>query len=113
MDFRVRQCCCALHTFFRLVCIFLLLVHLLCALLASLWHWMATGDAGRGNHEDEDAEDDAARSDRLAAAVLGVVLLFSGVGVVVNGLALLAVRKNRRTLMIPWLVFQLLVIIGK
>ncbi len=33
MDVRVRQCCCALHTFVRLVCIFLILVHILCGVL--------------------------------------------------------------------------------
>lgn len=107
MAFRVRQCCCALHTFVRLVCLFLLLAHLLTALLACIWHWMATSDEARRG------DGDRLKSDRLAAAVLGVVLLFSAVGVAVNALALLGVRRNRRTLMIPWLVFQLLVIIGE
>ncbi len=69
---------------------------------AAVWQWMATTS---------DSVDSAGR--RLATVILCVSLAFSLAGVTVNGLALYAVRANRRTVLIPWLVFQLLVIIGE
>ncbi len=101
MDVRVRSCCCALHTFVRVVCIFLTLGYLFLALLATAWHLMAT-NGGRFNE---------VSPGHTVTFVLA--LTFCLLGVSVNLLALLAVRKGQRTLIIPWLVFQLLVIIGK
>ena len=35
---KVRQCCCALHTFVRIVSILLLLLHLVVAVAAIVWY---------------------------------------------------------------------------
>ena len=98
MLLRVRQCCCALHTFVRIACILLVLVYLVSAFAVILWRSLATPEA-------------AASPAGLVTFVL--VLLLSSVGVVANLLVLVAIRVSRRTLMLPWLVFQLMVVLGE
>ena len=98
MLLHVRQCCCALHTFVRIACILLVLAYLVAAFSVILWRSLAPEEA-------------ASSAPGIVTFVL--VLLFSGVGVVANLLVLVAIRVNRRTLMLPWLVFQLMVVLGK
>ena len=96
MDVHVRRCCCALHTFVRVLCIILTAVHLVAAVAATGFH-LAT----------------AAAASTLAVVTYVLVLGFCLLGSGVNLLVLLAVKRNQRSLMLPWLVFQVMVILGE
>ena len=76
----------------------LVLAYLVAAFSVILWRSLAPEESA---------------SSALGIVVFVLVLLFSGVGVVANLLVLVAIRVNRRTLMLPWLVFQLMVVLGK
>ena len=64
--------------------------------------------------DDVDSNSNSSSSDNAAHVIIFIiVLLFSGIGITVNVLVLAAIRLNRRTLILPWLVFQFMVILGK
>lgn len=100
VEVRVRRCCCALHTFVRIACILLCLVHVVSAATVTIWH-LVTPTSPDGSDVNV----------RRVAFVL--VLLFSVLGIAVNLLVLLGVHRNQRSLLLPWLVFQLMVILGQ
>ncbi len=101
---RVRSCSCDLPSFVRVVCVFLSAAFLLVAAADIVWHTAFNAGSARAAHG-------------LSAATLGtvfaVVLVFSVLGVAVNACALVGICLDRRMLMLPWLVFKVLIVIGK
>ena len=135
MIVRVRQCCCALTTFVRLVAIFFLVFHVLLALSATVWYLLFSSKDANGKNEDDGVRNVNDRTfdsflitaaDRTVAKekeanelkqhldLLIVILLgaFAAIGFCVNIFLLVGVHIQRRSLFIPWLVFQLIVILG-
>ena len=143
MIVRIRQCCCALPTLVRLVAIFFLVFHLLLALSAAIWYTLfsstrsavAARDKIRvlpsGDEVDDrtfdtflienpeilrdeskktDDEDKESSLDRLIVVILGI---FAAIGILVNLLLMLAIKVDKRTLFLPWLVYHLLTVMGK
>ena len=139
MIVRVRQCCCALTTFVRLVAIFFLVFHVLLALSATIWYLLFSSKNANVNKEDDGVRNVNDRTfdsflitasnrptsaseagntrdvvenhlDLLIVIVLGA---FAALGFCVNIFLLVGVHVKRRSLFIPWLVFQFLVILGK
>ena len=45
--------------------------------------------------------------------VFAVLLVFNAIGVLANILVMLGIKLNKRSLLLPWLVFQLMVILGE
>ena len=45
--------------------------------------------------------------------VFAVLLVFNAIGVLANVLVMLGIKLNKRSLLLPWLVFQLMVILGE
>ena len=110
MFLQVRGCCCALHTFVRILCIILVLVYLVASFCVILWRSLMTYPGAVNNAEHDG---DTAASNTAHVIIFILVLIFSGIGVAVNLLVLVAIRMNRRSLILPWLVFQFMVILGK
>ena len=142
MIVRIRQCCCALPTLVRLVAIFFLVFHLLLALSAAIWYTLfsstrsavAASDKIRvlpsGDevddrtfdtflNENSEIRDESKKTnenveesslDRLIVVILGI---FAAIGILVNLLLMLAIKVDKRTLFLPWLVYHLLTVMGK
>ena len=54
------------------------------------------------------------RSYRSAFDVIfAVLLVFNTIGVLANILVMVGIKLNKRSLLLPWLVFQLMVILGE
>ncbi len=45
--------------------------------------------------------------------VFAVILVFNVIGILANVLVMLGIHLNKRSLLLPWLVFQLMVILGE
>ena len=45
--------------------------------------------------------------------VFAVLLVFNAIGVLANILVMVGIKLNKRSLLLPWLVFQLMVILGE
>jgi len=95
VDVKVRSFCCALHTFAKVAFILLAAAHATAAATACAWLSMA------------------GYNDRGAAAAAILLITVGTTGSVACLLALWSLRKGARTLLIPWLVLHMLVIIGK
>ena len=158
MIVRIRQCCCALTTFVRLVAVFFLLFHILLALSAAIWFTLFStsskplaasrrqsnedelvlptppGASGTGevddrtfdtflitasNRDQQSRQGENQRHDRelderkLHLLIVIVLGIFSTVGILVNLLLMLAIKLEKRTLFLPWLVFHLITVMGR
>lgn len=128
MIVRIRQCCCALTTFVRLVAVFFLVFHLLLALSAAIWYTLFSTTSKKNNEDslpsppiskniDDETFDAFLRGnnnsvgslDLLIVVVLGI---FSSLGILVNILLLLGIKWEKRTIFLPWLVFHLITVMG-
>ena len=45
--------------------------------------------------------------------MFAVLLVFNAIGILANVLVMLGIKLNKRSLLLPWLVFQLMVILGE
>ena len=135
---KVRRICCSLSTFVKIVCIFFLVLYLCIGLSGVFWFLseqlgfsffqshdsstivsVAEKEDGEINGFEEftienniNKNDDNDGSFRKIV-IFSIVLIFTLTGVMVNLLVILSMRANKRTLIIPWLVYHTGVIIGK
>ena len=118
MRLQIRSCCCALHTFVKVTAIVLTALYLVLGLVVFAAHSLIEANTARPAAASNPLEFDDLGGDLKASrssayvVVFVLVLVFSAVGVGVNVMLLLAIHLNRRTLMLPWLVFQMMVIVG-
>jgi len=49
----------------------------------------------------------------LELLIVIVLSIFSAIGILVNALLMLAIKWEKRTLFLPWLVFHLITVMGK
>ena len=138
MIVRIRQCCCALTTFVRLVAVFFLVFHLLLALSVAIWYALfATSNKSKSlTNEDSSGEvndrtfdsfllptsrrnsENSANNDSHGSSqldLLFVILLevFAAVGILFNLLLMLGIKMQSRSLFLPWLVFHFITILGE
>lgn len=121
MIFRVRQFCCALSTFVRLVAIFFLVFHLLLALSAAIWYTLFSSNksnqeiSAASSQEIDDQTFDTWNNGNgsLNLVIVTVLGIFSALGILVNVLLLIGIKLDRRTLFLPWLVFHLITVMGE
>ena len=126
MIFRIRQCCCALTTFVRLVAIFCLVFHLLLVLSSAIWYTLFSNaaieddsetpedaEAGEVNDETFDSFLHGKRNDSLDLLIVILLSVFASIGILVNVLVLLGIKLSQRSLFLPWLVFHLMAVVGK
>ena len=131
MILKIRQCCCSLSTFVKIVCIVLLVLYFCVGLASVFWFlFFENNDPTTvvGVAEKEDGEingfeefdindtnnvnksgDDSFRK----IVIFSIILIFAMTGAMANLLVLLSIRVYKRTLIIPWLVYHTGVIIGK
>ena len=135
---KIRQICCSLSTFVKIVCIFFLVLYLCIGLSGVFWFFAEQlGFSFFQSHdssvvvsvaEKEDGEINGfeeftienninKRGDNDGSfrkiVIFSIVLIFTLTGVMVNLLVILSMRANKRTLIIPWLVYHTGVIIGE
>ena len=131
MIFRVRQCCCALTTFVRLVAIFFLVFHILVVISSAVWYTLFSLDEdedGLRNKESSAAESNGAkaandktfdsflngkRNDSLDLLIVILLSVFASIGILVNFLVLIGIQVSQRSLFLPWLVFHLMAVVGE
>ena len=131
MIVRIRQCCCALPTFVRLVAVFFLVFHLLLALSAAIWYTLFSTNSPNevrnfqvANEVDDktfenggsstDEEKEYAAQERSLDLLIVILLgIFAACGVIVNLMLLLGIKVNQRTYFLPWLVFHLINVMGR
>ena len=131
MIFRVRQCCCALTTFVRLVAIFFLVFHILVVISSAVWYTLFSLDEdedGLRNKEASAAESNGAkaandktfdsflngkRNDSLDLLIVILLSVFASIGILVNFLVLIGIQVSQRSLFLPWLVFHLMAVVGE
>ena len=131
MILKIRQCCCSLSTFVKIVCIVLLVLYFCVGLASVFWFlFFENNDPTTvvGVAEKEDGEingfeefdindtnnvnksgDDSFRK----IVIFSIILIFAMTGAMANLLVLLSIRVCKRSLIIPWLVYHTGVIIGK
>jgi hypothetical protein len=143
MILRIRQCCCALTTFVRLVSVFFLVFHLLLALSAAIWYVLFSTSQGaikdkndesvvrpsgsevddrtfdsflnrQGNLDDQHDDNGLQpRGSKLDLLIVILLAVFASIGIIVNMLVMVGIKVNKRSLFLPWLVFHLMAVLGK
>ena len=135
---KIRRICCSLATFVKIVCIFFLVLYLCIGLSGVFWFFAEQlGFSFFQSHdtstivsvaEKEDGEINGFEEFTIEnninkngdnpgsfrkIVIFSIVLIFTLTGVMVNLLVILSMRANKRTLIIPWLVYHTGVIIGE
>ena len=131
MIFRVRQCCCALTTFVRLVAIFFLVFHILVVISSAIWYTLfsnigldeneagnkeavaANNGAKAANDKTFDSFLNGKRNDSLDLLIVILLSVFASIGILVNFLVLIGIQVSQRSLFLPWLVFHLMAVVGE
>ena len=133
MILKIRQCCCSLSTFVKIVCIVLLVLYFCVGLASVFWFLffenndpttvvgVAEKEDGEINGFEEfdinDTNNNVNKSGDDASfrkiVIFSIILIFAMTGAMANLLVLLSIRVCKRTLIIPWLVYHTGVIIGK
>ena len=127
MMLKIRQCCCSLSTFVRIVCLIFLVLYLFAGLSGVFWFlFYENSDSSNFVNvaEKEDGEisgfEEFAIDNKLSETdgsfrkivIFSIVLIFALTGVMANLLVILSIRVGKRTLILPWLVYHTGVIIG-
>lgn len=99
MRVQIRSCCCALHTFVRILSIIMILGYMFMGLISFIVYGVTTSGTSLAQN-------------RTFVIAFVLMLVFCSLGIGVSVLVLLAIRMNKRMLMLPWLVFKMMVIIG-
>ena len=129
MMLKIRQCCCSLSTFVRIVSLIFLISYLFVGLAGVFWFlfYEHRGSSTFVNiAEKEDGEINGFEEFAIGSnvsetsdgsfrkiVIFSIVLVFALTGVMVNMLVILSIRVGKRTLILPWLVYHTGVIIGK
>ena len=126
----VRQCCCKLETFIKIVGILLSTTHFLLALSAVAWFVLNNVNKEEAEEGDvvldsvievsdfSDNSDDYGDVGEVGAAlderviILTAVLVTCFVGLVTNLLLLTGVKTEQRFLLLPWLIYHVLFILA-
>ena len=132
---KINRLCCSLSTFVKIVCTIFLVIYFGIAISGVFWYLAEKFGFLNFNIEDtsvvnvaekedgeingfEEFELENDNTDKLddsfkKIVIFSIVLVFALTGVMVNLLVLLSMRSNKRTLILPWLVYHTGVIIGK
>ena len=135
---KINQICCSLSTFVKIVCTIFLVIYFGIGISGVFWYLaekfgflnfnlsdssaivnVAEKEDGEINgFEEFELENDLNEGEKLddsfkKIVIFSIVLVFALTGVMVNLLVLLSMRSNKRTLILPWLVYHTGVIIGK
>ena len=132
MIFRVRQCCCALTTFVRLVAIFFLVFHILVVISSAIWYTLFSLDEDEDDLRNKEASaaanngakaandkifdsflNDGKRNDSLDLLIVILLSVSASIGILVNFLVLIGIQVSQRSLFLPWLVFHLMAVVGE
>ena len=104
MEFRIRDCCCSLRTFVRILGLIMIFSYILCAVASIIVFALFTDNRVFLNN---------VGSGKFVLVLFIIVLSFIFMGIVVNLLLLLGLNYNKRSLFLPWLVFHFMIILGK
>ena len=135
---KITQICCSLSTFVKIICTVFLVIYFGIGISGVFWYLaekfgflnfniddsssvvnVAEKEDGEINGFEEFEIDDHRNENNKVdesfkkIVIFSIVLVFALTGVMVNLLVLLSMRSNKRSLILPWLVYHTGVIIGK
>ena len=128
MIVQIRQCCCSLATLVKVTCIIFMLLYFAIALLSVVWLLLFANvgstssvvvvekeDGEINGFEDFDAGEDVSEqnSSFKNLVIFIIVVLFAIVGAFVNLLVICSIRIGKKSLILPWFVFNTFLVIGK
>ena len=135
---KINRICCSLSAFVKIVCTIFLVIYFGIGISGVFWFLaekfgflnfnindestvvnVAEKEDGEINgFEEFEIENNINQNEKLDESfkkivIFSIVLVFALTGVMVNLLVLLSMRSNKRTLILPWLVYHTGIIIGK